>query len=390
MVNLHWRGWSPTGRTNRTTSSLAVPNPKISTAIGAISGTSMDGIDVALLRTDGHRVAAFGPASTTPYEPALRQRLVDVIADPQRAEHTPLTALEAEVTEAHAGAVLRFLIEHHIARETIDVVGLHGQTVLHKPQQHFTRQLCDGALAARIIGIDVVNRFRHADVAAGGEGAPLVPLFHHALAAEFAHPVMVLNLGGVGNVTYIDRETVIAFDTGPASALIDDFVLRRRGAAYDMDGALAASGRVDAAILAHLMSDPFFARPLPKSLDRQAFHDRSNTVDRLSDADGAATLTAFTIEATAAALAHLPRQPVRWLVGGGGRLNGTLMRGLASRLQVPVDPVEVFGWNGDALEAQCFAFLAVRSRLGLPVSLPTTTGVPHPMTGGEFWRASHI
>lgn len=363
--------------------------PEIYTTIGVISGTSMDGIDVALLRTDGQRVNSTGPASITPYEPALRQRLIDVLADPDLAERDPLTSLEVDVTQAHAAAVLGFLKEHQIAASDVDVVGLHGQTVLHRPKKGVTRQLCDGATAARIIGIDVVNRFRHADVAAGGEGAPLVPLFHQALAVDLAHPVMILNLGGVGNVTYLDRETVIAFDTGPASAMIDDFLLRRRGLAYDADGALAATGKVDAAVLGHLMSDPFFARSPPKSLDRQAFHLRGAAVGALCDSDGAATLMAFTIEATAAALVHVPHQPARWLVAGGGRLNGALMRGLAARLAVPVEPVEAVGWNGDALEAQCFAFLAVQSLLGLPLSLPSTTGVPYPMTGGELWHATN-
>jgi anhydro-N-acetylmuramic acid kinase len=363
---------------------------RIYTSIGVISGTSMDGIDVALLQTDGQRALATGPADTFPYAAPLRQRLIDLVADPTQAETMPLTALEADVTQAHAAAVLQFLAAHRLDARSVDVVGLHGQTVLHKPKQRFTRQLCDGALAAQLMGIDVVNRFRHADVAAGGEGAPLVPLFHQALAADLAQPLMVLNLGGVGNVTYIDGNTVIAFDTGPASALIDDFVRRRRGLAFDADGVLATSGHADAAILANLLADPFFARPPPKSLDRQAFHARTAAVENLSDADGAATLTAFTIEATAAALAHVPRAPTRWLVGGGGRLNGALMRGLQTRLGVPVEPVEAVGWNGDALEAQCFGFLAVRSILGLPLSLPSTTGVPTAMTGGDLWRAAKV
>ncbi len=365
----------------------SVPEPKTYTSIGVISGTSMDGIDVALMRTDGHRVLSTGPSSISPYEPALQRRLVDVVADPARAEHNPLTLLETDVTVAHAAAVLRLLTENQINAREIDIVGLHGQTILHKPQQRLTRQLCDGAMAARLIGIDVVNRFRHADVAAGGEGAPLVPIYHQALATKLAHPLMVLNLGGVGNVTYIDGETVIAFDTGPASALIDDFMRQRRGVPFDQDGALAATGQIDHTVLAALMSDSFFDRAPPKSLDRQAFHACTAMIEPLSDADGAATLTAFTIQATAAALRHAPRVPARWLVGGGGRLNGALMRGLSQRLGVPVDPVETVGWNGDTLEAECFGFLAVRSLLGLPFSLPSTTGVPSPMTGGVLWRA---
>jgi anhydro-N-acetylmuramic acid kinase len=198
---------------------------------------------------------------------------------------------------------------------------------------------------------------------------------------------MILNLGGVANVTWIDGDAVIAFDCGPASALLDDFVSRRTGRAYDEDGKLSASGRTDGALLAALLSNPFFDRPPPKSLDRQDFHRRASAIDSLSDADGAATLSAFTIEATARALEHVPSLPVRWLVCGGGRLNGHFMARLRARLGVPVEPVETLGWNGDFLEAECFAYLAVRSLRGLPLSLPTTTGAPEPMTGGELARA---
>jgi anhydro-N-acetylmuramic acid kinase len=357
------------------------------TAIGVMSGTSMDAIDVALIRSDGETCVETGPARAYPYAPELRAALLAVIGDAQRAEHDPLAEIERAVSEAHAGAVAQFLREEGLAASQVDLLGFHGQTIFHAPRRGITRQLFDGPLAARRLGIDVVCRFRHADVAAGGEGAPLAPLFHRALAAPLAQPVMVLNLGGVANVTYLDGETVIAFDTGPASALLDDFMLKRRGVAYDRDGALAASGRVDAAVLAALMDNPFFAAPPPKSLDRNDFHRRARLVEPLSDADGAATLAAFTVEATCAALAHLPARPLRWLVTGGGRLNRTFMRRLAERLGVPVEPVEAVGWDGDALEAQCFAYLAVRSLKGLPLSLPSTTGVPRPMSGGVFCRA---
>jgi anhydro-N-acetylmuramic acid kinase len=199
---------------------------------------------------------------------------------------------------------------------------------------------------------------------------------------------MVLNLGGVANVTYIAGDVVIAFDTGPASALLDDFVLRRRGIPYDPDGALAASGTPAAAVLKRLMDNPYFDRAAPKSLDRQDFHARAQSVETLSDVDGAATLAEFTIEAVAAALRHVPHAPRRWLVTGGGRRNAHFMRRLRDRLGAPVEPVEVVGWDGDFLEAQAFGYLAVRSARGLPLSLPTTTGVPQPMPGGELHRAA--
>jgi anhydro-N-acetylmuramic acid kinase len=348
----------------------------------------MDGIDVAVIKTDGGGTVEAGAGASYPYDDALGRHLRQVIATPYVAEHEPLEALEQAVTRAHAEAVLRFMREHGLKARHVDVIGLHGQTVFHRPQRRFTRQLCLGPLAAEITGITTVNRFRHADVAAGGEGAPLVPLYHQALAASLPQPLMVLNLGGVANVTYLDGDTVIAFDTGPASALLDDFVRQRTGAAFDADGRLSGAGRVDQPILARLMDNPFFARPAPKSLDRQDFHARAGLVDSLSDADGAATLAAFTVEAAARALDHVPKRPSRWLVAGGGRLNRTFMRLFAERLGVPAAPVESVGWDGDFLEAQCFGYLAVRSLAGLPLSLPTTTGVPVPQPGGEIWLPS--
>jgi anhydro-N-acetylmuramic acid kinase len=360
----------------------------LKTAIGAISGTSMDGIDVSIVETDGDTVVRPGPGRTYAYDPALRAELLGLLADPSVAEKDPLAELEAKVSDAHADAILAFMRDFAIDRAKVDVVGLHGQTVWHRPERRFTRQLGEGPRMAARIGIDVINRFRHADVAAGGEGAPFAPLYHRALAASLPQPVMVLNLGGVGNVTYIDHDTVIAFDTGPASALLDDFVLKRLGKSFDENGMLAASGTPDAELVARLLQHPYFQRPAPKSLDRNDFHAWAAAVETLDDAPGAATLAAFTVESVADALRHVPSAPKRWLVTGGGRLNGTFMRMLAARLGVPVDPVEAVGWNGDFIEAQCFGYLAVRSMRGLPLSLPTTTGVPQPMPGGEFWKAA--
>lgn len=360
---------------------------RVMTAIGTISGTSMDGIDIALLRTDGMGIVDAGPGRTLPYPAALRADLLALLADPSIAETDPLETLESRVTTAFTEAVGRFMAEEGLPRGAVDLVGLHGQTVYHRPERRFTRQLGDGRAMAAALGVPVVDSFRQADVASGGQGAPLVPLYHAALAKSLPKPLMVLNWGGVGNVTYLDDDLVLAFDTGPASALIDDLMRRRFGLAFDESGRIAAEGRADPAILAGLMDNPFFAVKPPKSLDRQDFHARAAAVETLGDHDAAATLAAFTIEATATALRHVPRPPLRWLVAGGGRHNATLMRGLAARLGVPVDPVEAEGWDGDLIEAQCFAYLAVRSLSGLPLSLPTTTGVPAPMPGGRLWRA---
>ena len=352
-------------------------------AIGVISGTSMDGIDVALIDGDGETIAEFGPGATYPYPAEVAERLRAVVADPALAAGA-LEELERDVTDAHVAAVELFVAEFSLA--PVALVGLHGQTVLHRPEQRYTRQLCDGARAARRLGLDVVCDFRSADVAAGGEGAPLVPLYHAAIAAGLERPLMILNWGGVGNVTYLGRDgEIVAFDTGPANAPLDDFVRRRRGLSHDENGALAASGAVDAALVAAWMDDPYFRRPAPKSLDRNHFQRLVAGAESLSDADGAATLAAFTVEATAAALALTPEAPKRWLVCGGGRRNATLMARLARRLGVPVEPIEAIGQDGDFVEAACFAHLALRSRCGLPLSLPSTTGAPRPTTGGAYW-----
>ncbi|MEQ9815244.1 MAG: anhydro-N-acetylmuramic acid kinase [Azospirillaceae bacterium] len=350
-------------------------------AIGMISGTSMDGLDIAFIETDGETVSRFGPTRSYSYEPALRRRLLEIAANPDEARKAPLVEEDRAVTLAHVDGLSRFATETGVALAACDVVGMHGQTILHLPRERFTRQLGDGQDLADAIGVTVIDRLRHDDVAAGGEGAPFAPLYHAALARSLRQPVAVLNLGGVGNVTYLDGDAIVAFDTGPANAMIDDWVWRHRGMAFDAGGAIAASGRVDREALARLMDNPYFDLAPPKSLDRNDFP--ADPVGALGVEDGAATLAAFTIESVARAVAHLPSTPLRWLVTGGGRHNATLMGGLAERLGVPVAPVEAVGWDGDALEAQMVAFLAVRSLRRLPLSIPSTTGVPEPMTGGR-------
>jgi anhydro-N-acetylmuramic acid kinase len=359
--------------------------PRLITAIGAISGTSMDGIDVAVISSDGEAAVEPGPGATFSYPPDVHDALRRIIGDPQAARGA-LKDIERAVTDSHVAAIQAFMTEYGLDEASVALIGLHGQTILHLPRERFTRQLMDGARAARALGIDIVNDFRSADIAAGGQGAPLVPLYHAAISTAAPRPLTVLNWGGVGNVTYLGAtDEIVAFDTGPANALLDDFLMRRRGLSHDADGALAAAGRVDAAILAALMRDPYFSKPPPKSLDRNHFHEAARSVDALSDADGAATLAAFTVEATAAAARFFSSPPRRWLVTGGGRRNRTLMEALGRRLAAPVEPIEAIAHDGDALEAQCFAYLAIRSRRGLPLSLPTTTGVARPTTGGAFW-----
>jgi anhydro-N-acetylmuramic acid kinase len=354
-------------------------------AIGMMSGTSCDGIDAALIHTDGTSIDDFGPTFELSYDVAFRARLQSCFGG-----KGPVAAVERELTERHADAVRQLLAEAGRTPSEIAVVGFHGQTIHHAPAQRQTVQIGDGALLAKLTGIDVVNDFRSADVGAGGQGAPLAPVYHLARAQPLAKPVAVLNLGGVGNVTWIgDDGTLIAFDTGPANAILDDWALRHTGTPLDVDGALAKSGQPSAAALAKLKSDPYFALPAPKSLDRQHFKTLADgALSGLSAADGAATLVAFTVWSAAEAVRTFPRPAREWLVCGGGRLNPVIMQGLRNALSCPVRAVDEVGWNGDALEAQAFAFMAVRSLRGLPLSFPGTTGVPQPMPGGRYHRAA--
>jgi len=351
-------------------------------AVGLMSGTSLDGIDAALIETDGQSRVRPVAALTEPYEGTLRERIRASLGSTARS--AALDALERDLTLAHARIVRDLLAGQGIEPSAVGVVGFHGHTVLHRPEVHRTWQIGDGALLARETGIDVVADFRSADVAAGGQGAPLAPVFHAAIASGLEKPVAMLNVGGVANVTWIGPAgEMIAFDTGPGNALIDDWVLRRKGQPADIDGGLAAAGTVDAALLAALLNNPYFEAPPPKSLDRDDFDPAP--VQALGDADGAATLTAFTAAAVARAVPHLPAAPLRWIVCGGGRRNPVLMRMLAERLGAPVDPVEAMGWDGDMIEAQAFAYMAVRSLRGLPISWPGTTGAPGPLRGGRHF-----
>jgi anhydro-N-acetylmuramic acid kinase len=351
-------------------------------ALGLMSGTSLDGIDAALIRSDGVRFVEPGPALDLPYEAAFRARLRAVLGD--AGAHGEI---ERELTLRHAEAVKTLLRRAGMSAAQVTVAGFHGQTILHEPEAGRTRQLGDGALLAAETGLDVICDFRGRDMAEGGQGAPFAPLYHAALAADLEKPLAVLNLGGVANLTWIGPEddAILAFDTGPGNALIDDWAERHLGRPIDEDGALARAGTVDEAALSRLLADPYFELVPPKSLDRDAFD--SAPLGGLAPADGAATLTAFTAAAVAAARAHLPALPKRWLVTGGGRHNPALMEALAGRLAIPVEPVEAVGWQGDALEAQAFAYLALRSLDGLPLSLPGTTGVAKPTTGGVLHRA---
>lgn len=360
---------------------------KLFRAIGLMSGTSIDGIDAALVETDGVGVVrplAFLPYS---YDRSFRARLRKLFGKQESANDPELEEVEREFTELHVEIVKKLLEEMNGKAGAIDVIGFHGQTIWHRPTEGATYQIGDGALLARTTGIPVVNDFRSADMKEGGQGAPLVPLYHRALAAGLPKPLALLNVGGVSNVTWIGGdgdEDILAFDIGPGNAPLDDWVLHHTGQSFDEYGVLAASGRVHRASVNRALQHPFFKQKPPKSLDRHTF--RKLVPDGMGAADGAATITKIMALAVANGLKFMPEKPCHLYVTGGGRLNNTLMRNIADLIDIPVSPVDDLGWSGDGLEAEAFAYLAVRSRLGLPLSVPGTTGVPEPVTGGKLHR----
>ncbi len=349
-------------------------------ALGLMSGTSVDGVDVALIETDGERLLSSGSFLTMPYGDDAR-RLIRAAFGADKPNEVAAVAEQA-VTDAHISAVKRWSQESGVALSTLDVVGFHGQTITHRPERRFTWQIGDGAALARAIGVKVVSDLRIADVKAGGQGAPLVPVYHAALAHELPKPLAVVNIGGVGNVTWIGADgSLLAFDTGPGNGPIDDWCARRAGLRFDRDGALAASGKVDRARVERFSEHRYFAVKPPKSLDRGDFND--SWAEGLSVADGAATLTRGTARAIALAARHFPTPVTQWVISGGGARNPALLKAIAEETRGKVVTADSLGWNGDALEAQAFAFLAVRSLRGLPITFPGTTGAPRAMTGGR-------
>jgi anhydro-N-acetylmuramic acid kinase len=327
----------------------------------------------------------------SPYEESFRQELVEALGEAaglaDRAGRTPLLSrVEAQLTALHALAVRALLDRTGHTADDIGVIGFHGQTVLHAPDRRLTVQLGNGQALAYDTGIDVVYDLRAADCAAGGQGAPLVPVYHRALAQQLPErPAVFLNIGGVANVTWVGQGGMLmAFDTGPGNALIDDWIRHHTGQPLDEGGRLAAGGKVDEDALQELMTNAYFGRVPPKSLDRNAFS--LEPVRHLAPADGAATLAAFTAASIAAARAHFPEQPAVWIVSGGGRRNKMLMTELASRVEAAVAPIEATGHDGDAVEAEAWAYLAVRALKKLPITYPGTTGAPRPMTGGILAR----
>ena len=354
-------------------------------ALGTMSGTSLDGVDAAIVDTDGDVIYGFGPTAYRPYlameQAVLRSRLGCWQSD-------DVTSAAQVVEAAHLELMKTF--------GSVDVAGFHGQTLAHDPGGRGTHQCGDGEWLADALGYPVAWDFRSNDVANGGQGAPLAPFYHFALAKWIGAdaPLAFLNLGGVGNITWVDPRcddpcdpgALLAFDTGPANAPMNDLMQSRRGKSFDADGALSALGTATAVVIERFLDHPYFQRGVPKSLDRDGFSALSSAVADMTDADAMATLAQAVVASVAKAVAVCPMMPSQLLVTGGGRRNATLMSGLSDALECTVLPVESAGLDGDMLEAQAFAYLAVRVTRGLPISSPQTTGVPHPMAGGKLAR----
>ena len=352
-----------------------------------MSGTSLDGIDASIMKSDGQGFAESIDFISLPYDDADRAairaafglyNINDAIV--QRAEEVS--------TQKHIQAVEAVLKQAGLRASDIDLIGYHGQTIYHAPQDNVTVQIGDGLKLSQVTGIDVVNDFRSADVKAGGEGAPLIPLYHQALMSEQKRPVAIVNIGGVSNITYLGEENdILAFDTGTGNAFIDDLVVKNTNQTFDIDGAIASAGRVQTDLINKWVSADYFKRIPPKSLDRDGWNILDD-IEQLSFEDSVATLTAFTVAGIIEATKHLPSMPENWFICGGGGNNKTMMQWLEKELPTAtIKPIEALGFNGDSIEAEGFGYLAVRSVLGLPLSVPTTTSVPEPMSGGKLYQS---
>jgi anhydro-N-acetylmuramic acid kinase len=359
---------------------------KVYTVIGLMSGTSLDGIDAALIKTDGQDFIEAIDFISLPYDLELREEIRSCLGKKEDPD-SYVSKIEQKLTRAHAAAVDWILSKTGLSPGEIDFIGFHGQTLFHAPEKHFTWQIGNGAMLARLTSINVVNNFRTADVDAGGQGAPLLPLYHKAIASGLKKPAVFLNIGGVANITYLGQsEELVAFDTGPGNALIDDCIKSRLERDYDESGLVARQGNVDEALLQKWMQNEYFKLPPPKSLDRDAFS--VSEINSLSTQDALATLTEFTATAIARSKAHMPDEPEAWYVCGGGRNNDFLVERIESLVKAPVLNIDETGYDGDAIEAQGFAYLAVRSARGLPLTFPETTGVSKAMTGGTLHKAA--
>ena len=369
-------------------------------AIGLMSGTSLDGIDVAVIRSDGEKAIQFGPAATFSYDDDFRERLRSVLGPEgikvgikEAIKNPELQAVEDELTHLHIQAVIQFMDMYDLSADEVDIIGFHGHTVFHDPGAKITQQIGNAQALADGTKISVVADFRSNDVAGGGQGAPLVPIYHQALAkgmmggmADLTPPVAVLNLGGIANVTFIGKteDNLLAFDTGPCNSLLDDWVFEKTGNKFDEGGGLATAGKANDDIVAQMLSHSYFLKPNPKSLDRLDFN--TDAVSELSVEDGAATLVKFIAGSVKKSQSAFPATPSSWVLSGGGCHNHALVSALKDTLDGEVKIADEIGWSGDAMEAQAFAYLALRSVAKLPISFPGTTGVAAPLSGGKQFK----
>ncbi len=359
-------------------------------SLGLMSGTSIDGIDVALIKTDGDKSITLGPTLCVSYVSEFQEKLQSILGITEKTEAVEI--IEKQLTTLHAEAIEMLLKKFHIQKKDIDVVGFHGHTILHQSPKKYpkgrTWQIGNCQLLADLTELTVVGNLRENDVAHGGEGAPLVPVFQQALCKALEKPLVIINIGGVANITWIDNYDLIAFDTGPGNALIDNWIYQHTGQRYDKGGKIAKEGMIDKVLLEKWLQHPYFSLTPPKSLDRLDF---DFSPQGLSLESGAATLTAFTVESIMEGLKYLPQKPKTIFVAGGGRHNQTLMDLLKERCaSIPVEAIDSLGWSSDFLEAQAFAYLAKRSLLRLPITFPKTTGAPYPMKGGITYLPHHV
>ena len=361
--------------------------------LGFMTGTSLDGVDMAVLDTDGETKVSFGPWSEMSMPPETRKVLEATIKAAltwPRGEAEPAIFNEARrvLVDYHLESAHQFLRHNHLKFSDFDVLGVHGQTVLHeRPKEGVkgrTVQLFDGQAFADATGVPVVCDFRQADIEAGGEAAPLMPVYHRALAqnAGLELPLLVVNLGGVANITAIDERGLTALDTGPANGLMDQWMRRYDRGDFDHGGRIAAGGKVHADKVSAYMTHDYFKASAPKSLDRYDFNLQA--IEGLSFEDGLATLSAFTLQSLLAGIDLIGAKPKTVVLAGGGRHNLHLVRQITAALSpAKVVLAEDIDWRGGALEAEGFAYMAVRSLKGLPISFPGTTGVKMPLTGGR-------
>lgn len=357
-------------------------------AIGLESDTAISGIDAALIRTDGVDIFERGITLSRPYSPAMRDAIAAVLGEQGQQNFEYLKQVEEELTEHHISVVKELLDMQDMSPRQIDVIGFSGHTVLNRPAQKLSVQIGNAQKMLDAFGIPVVNRFYQTDLLSGGQGGPIFPVYYEALSRKLPKPLVIFSIGGIASVTYIGQNgELIAFDAGPGNILIDKWMQERLGAEMDFDGLWAAKGQIDERLLHKLMQHPSILKEPPKALERQDFNTLLTDVDGSSVADGTATLTAFTTQTLVEACEkYLPEMPAQYIVTGGGAYNPTMVKYLKQHLNASVQTADEIGWDAMCLDAQSFAFLAVRSLFGLPISYPTTTGVEFPISGGKIWK----